>query len=172
MMLCPELLLAAASLVTAATANTIADWPAMRGPSSDGTTSESIGLREWPKAGPPIVWRVETRPGFSSFAVADDKAFTLIGRSIDGEAREVCAALDAASGKELWSQPLGKAKYDGGGDAGTSDNKGGDGPRSTPVVADGRVHALDAHLNLTCLDAGTGEILWQQDLLADYEGRQ
>ena len=147
------------------------EWPSVRGPAHDGISSEQLALRSWPAEGPPQVWKIDTPTGFSSFAVAGGKAFTLVGREAGGGQREVCVAFDADTGKELWSQPLGPAKYDGGGDAGTDDNKGGDGPRSTPVHVDGRVYVLDAHLNLACLAADSGESLWQHDLVADYGGK-
>jgi outer membrane protein assembly factor BamB len=109
--------------------------------------------------------------GFSSFAIADGKAFTLVKRKVDGEDRELCVALDEASGKELWAAPLGKANYDGGGDSGADGNEGGDGPRSTPSHAGDRVVALDAHLGLHCFDDETGKLAWSHDLVAEHGGR-
>ena len=32
------------------------DWPRWRGPNNDAVCSETGLLKEWPKAGPPIVW--------------------------------------------------------------------------------------------------------------------
>jgi hypothetical protein len=74
-----------------------------------------------------MVWKVPTERGFSSFVVADARAFTLVQR----EGAEVLVALDVDTGEELWASHLDHVTYDGGGDAGTDDNKGGDGPRST-----------------------------------------
>jgi len=144
-----------------------ADWGWLHGPNGNRTTSETVGLRKWPRQGPPRLWRTGTPGGFSSLAVADGKAFTLILR----DDKEVCIALNTANGKELWGAPLGNAKYDGGGAAGADDNKGGDGPRSTPSCYEGRVYVLDAHLLLTALDAEDGSEVWRQDLMADHGGR-
>ena len=58
-------------------------------------------------------------------------------RSIDGTLSEVCLALDAGSGKELWATAIGGAKYPGGGDSGAQDNKGSDGPRSPGFASTG-----------------------------------
>jgi outer membrane protein assembly factor BamB len=66
---------------------------------------------------------------------------------------------------------VGIAKYDGGGDSGTSDNQGGDGPRSTPAVADGKVFVFNAQLGLHCLDAASGKEIWRRDLLKEHGGR-
>lgn len=158
-------------LVQIAAAGACEEWPQYNGPHGDRTSSEVIALREWPDAGPPEAWRTATNAGFSSFTVADGKAFTLVSRSVDGETRETCIALDAGTGEELWAAPLGPTGYDGGGDSGASGNSGGDGPRSTPSFADGRVYVLDSHLLLACLDATTGAAVWRTDLVADHAGR-
>jgi len=80
------------------------------------------------------------------------------------------------TGRELWATQVGLAKYEGGGDSGTEDNKGGDGPRSTPTFDENRVYVLNADLNLSCLDAGTGKAVWTRDLVkangaATYRGK-
>ena len=102
--------------------------------------------------------------GFSSFAVGGNSAFTRVGREDeDGLQREVCIALDVKTGKEQWSAWLDRLDYGhGGGNAGASDNKGGDGPRSTPSYSNGRVYALDADFNLYCLDGKTGKANWKK----------
>jgi outer membrane protein assembly factor BamB len=147
-----------------------ADWPQYRGPTHDGKTSERL-LKTWPTGGLKQVWKVPTTDGFSVFSVGHGRAFTLVARELDGVRREVCLALDADTGKELWAAPLGAAKYDGGGDRGASDNQGGDGPRSTPTVDGDRVYVLDAHLLLVCLEAKTGKRLWSNDLVTSMGAR-
>lgn len=109
--------------------------------------------------------------GFSSFAVSGGKAFTVTLRNVDGVKRETLVAHDAENGKELWAQPLDVAKYDGGGDDGTSDNKGGDGPRSTPAVDDSKVYVISAKLNVSCFEAAGGKKLWSHDLMSEFAGR-
>jgi outer membrane protein assembly factor BamB len=128
-------------------------------------------LKTWPDSGPRQVWKTPLTAGFSAFSVADGKAFTLVSRSIDGVKNEVCIALEAESGRELWAAPLGFAKYDGGGDSGAPGNDGGDGPRSTPAVDGNRVYALNAGLTLTCLDSKDGKTVWKKDLVKEYGAR-
>ena len=123
------------------------DWPQYRGPDQTGISSEKVKLR-WPASGPKVVWKIPTRIGFSSFAISGGKAFTQVNREIGGELREICVALDADSGKELWLADIGLGKYDSGGDSGAADNSGGDGPRSTPTVNDGLVYVLSQYLVL------------------------
>lgn len=146
------------------------DWPQLTGPLGDRTLPASLEASNLAGAG--VSWRVETPGGFSSFAVAGGRALTLVSRDVEGDLHEVLVALDAKTGREAWAATLGTASYDGGGNAGAGDNKGGDGPRTTPVVAGGRVYVYDAHLVVWCLDLGSGEPLWRRDLLAENEGRQ
>ncbi len=159
-------------LVLAVSAGTLAaaDWPQYRGPNANGTTSEAIA-KAWPASGPRQIWKTPVNAGFSSFAVAGGKAFTLVTRTIDNVKNETCVALDAESGKELWAASLGFAKYDGGGDDGAAHNRGGDGPRSTPAVDGGRVYVLTAALVLNCLDAKDGKVIWKKDLVKDHAAR-
>jgi outer membrane protein assembly factor BamB len=103
--------------------------------------------------------------------VSDGKAYTQVNREINGAPREIVIALDANTGKELWLADVGSGKYDSGGDAGTSENRGGDGPRSTPTVNDGKVYVFNQFLVVYCLDAQTGKLLWSRDLLKDHGGR-
>jgi outer membrane protein assembly factor BamB len=118
-----------------------------------------------------VLWKVASDNGFSSFSVANQKAYCLELRQIDGAPQETLVARDAANGKELWVKSLGTAKYDGGGDDGTENNKGGDGPRSSPTISGGKVFTISGNLILSCFDASSGEVLWQHDLIKEYEGR-
>jgi outer membrane protein assembly factor BamB len=140
------------------------DWPQYRGASHDGICAEKI-LAKWTP--PRVVWKAPTVGGFSCFSVAGGRACTVVL----GGSEEVCVALDANTGKPLWSTPLGSAKYDGGGDAGTKENKGGDGPRSTPTLDGDRVYVLTAQLSLCCLDARSGQPIWKKDLCQELGGK-
>ena len=145
-----------------------ADWPQYRGLSHEGKTTESP--TPWPASGPKVLWKVPTPAGFSSFTVSGGKAFTVVKREAERAGREVCLALDAITGRELWATPVGAAKYQGGGDDGKSPNKGGDGPRSTPSVAGNLVYVFNAQLRLAALDAATGKEVWAKDLVKEFNG--
>lgn len=150
---------------------THADWPNYRGPNHNGISSEKLTAQSFPPSGPRQLWKTPNPGGFASFTVAQDRAFTIVPRDLDGAPTEVLVAVDANTGRELWNAPLTIAKYDGGGGSGTDDNKGGDGPRSTPTVDGDHVYALDARLNLVCLEAATGKRVWSKDILAEHAGR-
>ncbi len=128
-------------------------------------------VRDWGKVKLKKVWKEDTPAGFSSFAVAGGKVFTIVKGETDGNPGEAVLCLDARNGKKQWEQSITIInKYDGGGDSGTPENKGGDGPRSTPVVDGGMVYCIDANLGVHCLDAASGKIVWQRDVLKDNAG--
>ncbi len=160
----------AASVVCAALSLSAADWPQYGGPNADRSTPDKI-QKTFPAGGPKALWRVPTLDGFSSFAVGGARAFTLIMRDFEGAPRETLLALDAGSGKELWAQPLGGIKVGDGGQSGTEDNKGGDGPRSTPSVDGNRVYVVSAKLVVACFDAASGQSVWSHDLIKEHAGR-
>jgi outer membrane protein assembly factor BamB len=87
------------------------------------------------------------------------------------EGREVVLALNADTGKELWTADVGIGKFDKGGDSGAPENSGGDGPRSTPAASGDRVYAFTQDLTLHCLDAASGKVTWKKSLLQEHQGR-
>lgn len=146
------------------------EWANFRGPHNDGT-GPATKVSNWKNAKIKTLWKSETPAGFSSFAVASGKAYTIVKGDVDGNTGELLIALDVKTGKQLWAKPLGTvSKYDGGGDSGTPDNKGGDGPRSTPVVNEGKVYAIDANLGVYCFDAATGAGAWTHDVMKENSG--
>lgn len=148
-----------------------AEWPAFRGTAVGN--APALPVQDLSRAKLSQRWKVETPTGFGSFVVAGAKAFTIIKRDVDGNPTEVLVAIDVKTGKEVWSAPLTIInKYDGGGDAGTNDNKGGDGPRSTPAVSDGKVYVIDANLGVYAFDAATGKPVWNRDVMKDNSGVQ
>ena len=148
------------------------NWPQYRGSDGNGRSNDTVGQINWPTSGPIVLWKQPTPLGFSSFAVADGRAFTLVSRENDqGELAQTCIAISAETGDELWHYALSLSKFSGGGDAGAPDNRGGDGPRSTPTVDDDRVYVYDAQLKLICLNAIEGSPIWQRDIIKDFAGR-
>src|SRR5580700_2312401 len=153
----------------AATTAAAADWPQFRGPNHDGSSPEKI-LTAWPSTGLPEIWKEPMTDGFSAITIGGGKAFTLETREIEGANQEVCVALDANTGKELWAALLGIAKYDGGGGSGAKGNDGGDGPRSTPTFDGGKVYTYSSRMVLKCMDAASGKQIWACDLTKDHAG--
>lgn len=145
---------------------TAGDWPAYRGPAGNGICPERIAT-EWPADGPPLLWRRPLTEGFGSMSVADGRLFTLVLGEDAGGPRELCVAFDAVTGDPLWSADVGPG---GGYQSGPEAEAGGsDGPRSTPVWHAGRVYVLATYLQLSCLEAATGEVVWSTHLRNDLE---
>ena len=142
------------------------DWTQYRGPSHDGTSAEAIVNTRW-GSGPVVVWKKKDYPlGFASFVTSGSQAFTVCAR----KGKEVAVAINAATGKQNWAYTLTSAEYDGGGNAGARNNKGGDGPRSTPSVSDGRVYIISAAMVVYCLDADSGKLVWKRDIMKENAG--
>jgi outer membrane protein assembly factor BamB len=155
------------ALATAASAAT--DWATFRGPAGNGIVP-ALPDAKWSLK---EVWKSPTNLGYSSFAVASGKAYTLVTGETDGNTGEMLTCLDEKTGKTLWSKPLSViAKYDGGGDAGAPDNKGGDGSRSTPVIDSGKVYVIDSMLGVFCFDAASGDKVWSHDVMKENAGVQ
>ena len=139
------------------------DWPQYRGGNHDGISTDRI-VKAWTGAVTNPVWRVSLTNALSSLTVSAGRVFTQTLRAIDGVSREVCVALNAATGAELWAVPVDDAFYPGGG-VGFDD-----GPRTTPVTDGGSVFVLSSYLILYRLNATNGAIIWQRDLQSLYGG--
>jgi len=136
-----------------------ADWTQYRGPNHDGVSTDRI-VTNWPVGGPPQLWRIPLNGGHSSFAVSQGRAYTQVVGSAVFPGEEVCIALDAETGAELWATRV----------RATGVNSAWDPPHSTPTVDGNRVYVLSTDLVLFCLNATTGQVIWQTDLIAQYNG--
>ncbi len=136
----------ASLLVTAANAD---DWPQWRGPNLDGISAEKDFRKNWGEKTPPRLWLDSAGAAFSGFACVAGKAYTC-GTSNE---KQVAYCYDAHSGKRIWKTPFEDAYEEG---------QGGDGPRATPAVFEGRVYLQGALGRVVCLDAADGKIIWSQ----------
>ena len=142
------------------------DWPEFRGnPARNGIWNEPGLPATLPKDGPQVLWKYTLGAGYSGPAVAEGRLYVLDrlkppAADVDTE-RVVC--LDANSGKEVWVHAYPCAlKFKGGYE---------NGPRSTPTVRAGKVYTLGSMAHLHCLDAASGKVLWEKNLLAEYKAR-
>ncbi len=160
-------LTAVVSALAGGTLAMAADWLHIAGPSNDRTTAEKAPA-SLPKEGPRKLWEISAGGGFSSFVTGGGKAFTVVPE----KRRETVIAVDRKTGKTLWQTALGETGYRNGGEKGAPGNDGGDGPRSTPVFSQGRVFVFGGRFDLHALDATTGKIVWQHDLIKEFGGRE
>ncbi|HEX4129681.1 MAG TPA: PQQ-binding-like beta-propeller repeat protein [Pirellulales bacterium] len=130
-----------------------ADWPQRNGPYRNNTTPEIV--RPWTE---PLVavWTMPLGEGYSSPTVADGRMF-LHHKLKDQDVEEVLS-LDAATGKVLWRYAYPHKPFE---------SNVGNGPRAAPCIALGKVYAFGITGILTCLEADTGKLLWQKNVLAE-----
>src|SRR5262245_51690278 len=153
--------LAAATLLFAAAAVQAADWPQWRGPNRDGHSPEKGLLKEWPKNGPPLVWKANLGGvGFSSPSVIGDRLFVTTAEDDEAGLKEHALCLGTKDGKSVWKVALpaknDDSEYDGG---------WGSGPRGSPTVDGEFVYILGARGDLCCLKAADGGTVWSVNLV-------
>ena len=148
------------------------DWPQYHGTNSDRTTQEKIANTDWQQKKPKQLWSSKTPTGFSSMILANGAAYTTISEEIDGIPSEVCVSFDAETGETRWKANLDIWRVDhGGGNAGAPNNKGGDGPRTTPSYSDDRIYAYTSDMLLACLSAEDGSKIWSVEVTKAHKGR-
>jgi outer membrane protein assembly factor BamB len=135
-----------------------ADWPQWQGPDRTRISKETGLLKEWPAAGPAVVWTATgLGSGYGSMAVAGDRVFVQGTRKRDS----VVIALNRADGKEVWSKALGSSES----------NDRGSGPRGTPTVDGDHLYILTENGDLACLKIDGTEV-WRRNILRDFRGSQ
>lgn len=131
------------------------DFPGFLGPRRDGMVPHINLARDWRATPPMEVWRQAIGRGLSAFAVVNGIAVTMEQR---GD-QEAITAYDVATGELLWANSA-PGRF--------SHLLGGVGPRSTPTISEGRVYALGALGRFVCLDGATGDVIWEKNLLEEY----
>jgi outer membrane protein assembly factor BamB len=133
------------------------DWTQWRGPNRDGVSADRQP-RPWPEQ-LRRHWRTPVGEGQSSPVVRGETTFVFSREA----GTEVARALDLRSGRVLWRQGY-LAPYDVYPGAASY----GSGPRSTPVVHDGRLFTLGISGILTAWDTASGRIVWQKDFAGRF----
>ena len=129
-----------------------AEWSQWRGPRRDGVATFTVPAT-WP-ATLTKRWEVPVGLGHSSPVIAGDR---VIVHTREGE-REVTRAVDLKSGKMLWRSDY-AAPYT----MNPAARGHGPGPKSTPVVANGRVYTFGISGILSAHDVASGKVLWRTD---------
>ncbi len=149
---CPTALRVLVLLICVAPLATADDWPCFRGPKYDGISPEKGFRTDWQQL-PQRVWQRDIGSGFSAFACVGDKVYTAGTQN----KQQVLFCLNADTGDVVWQTPIEK-EY--------PDKQGGDGPRGTPTVNDGRVYIQGGWGRLLCCDATSGKELWSTSFTA------
>jgi outer membrane protein assembly factor BamB len=136
---------------------TAADWPNWRGPSRNGISSETGWLTTWPSSGPPRLWSANIGQSYAAVSVQGRRLYAIGARS----GKETVTCLDDETGAVLWTyshtHPKRTDSYDPNPTASTA----------TPVVAGERVFVLTREGLAFCLQAKSGQLLWQRDLAGE-----
>ncbi len=149
-------LLLAPVIAAMAVAAFAGDWPCWRGPDGNGIARES----NWSPqtlASPRKLWTANVGRGYSTVSIKDGRLYTM---GYDGKSN-VVYCFDAVSGKKIWSSSY--KCWSGGGYCG---------PRSTPVVDEGRVYTFSQDGKLHCFAAKSGEVKWSLNLAAEYGAKK
>ncbi|HJR61081.1 MAG TPA: PQQ-binding-like beta-propeller repeat protein [Vicinamibacterales bacterium] len=126
------------------------NWSQWRGPDRDGRVTTPLAT-SWPAALTKR-WELTVGAGHSSPVVAGDRV-VLHARQGD---REITRAIALSNGKELWRDEY-AAPYA----MNSAARAHGQGPKSTPAVARGRVFTFGIGGILSALDLNTGKLLWR-----------
>lgn len=130
-----------------------AAWPQWRGPARDGVASAFTVPTAWP-AQLTKKWSATVGVGHSSPVVSGNRVVVHTRQ----DSREIVAAYDLASGKQLWQDGV-DAPYT----MNPAATGHGPGPKSTPAVADGRVFTLGISGIFSAHDLATGKLLWRKN---------
>ncbi len=149
-------------VLIAATSVEAADWSQWRGPNRDGISQETGLLKEWPKEGPTLLWRVnDLGRGYSTPAVSGGRIYVMSSQGVEDE---FAKALDGKDGKVVWSTRVGKV--------GNPQQKPNfPAARSTPTVDGDALYALGSDGDLVCIETATGKIRWHKSLRGDFGGK-
>lgn len=130
------------------------DWPGFRGATRDSRLQGIAINTNWKTHPPRELWRHEIGPGWSSFAVIGDLAFT---QEQHGP-KEAVVCYDAKTGNTVWVHHDEERFWEA---------IAGAGPRATPTFHDGKLYAMGASGRLNCLDAASGRVIWTRNIIKD-----
>jgi len=129
------------------------DWNQWRGPNRDAVVASFTPPNTWPDKLKPI-WKVQVGIGHSSPVVAGKRVFVHSRK----DENEVVSCFDLDTGQQLWADSY-PTPYKMNPAAVTH----GKGPKSTPVVSDGKLFTLGISGILSCYDGATGKLLWRRE---------
>ena len=143
-------------LVLTSALTAASDWPQFRGPNRDNISTETGLLRSWPDGGPEVLWSVPVAEGYAGAAIKGDRLY-INDYDVAKKAHWV-RCLSMTDGKDLWgwSYPVT-----------IRPNHGI--TRTVPAVGETLVFSLDPKAQLHALDAATGTLVWQKNLIAEYK---
>lgn len=132
------------------------EWPRFRGAHLDGISTDPTPLaRAWPENGPKVLWKTDVGEGFAGAVLWRGRVYVL---DYDQKERaDALRCLSLADGKEIWRYTYpSKVKR----------NHGMS--RTIPSVDDKRIVSLGPKCQVICLNPVSGELLWQMNLVREF----
>jgi outer membrane protein assembly factor BamB len=128
------------------------DWTGWRGPTRDGTLDGFAEPAAWPEA-LTLRWKAEVGTGYATPLVAGNRIYVFSRQGDD----EVMSALDVNSGTVIW-----RTAYAAPFEMQKAASRHGPGPKSTPVLHNGRLYSIGMTGAITAFDAATGKEIWRK----------
>lgn len=135
------------------------EWPKWLGPKGDGISTDVIATR-WPADGPKKLWSQNVGQGFSSVVGLDDKVYVL---GMQGS-NDVLTALDASSGKVLWSESYPITHKADQPQAQNLENHLPV-PEASPTIDGDRIYTYGGGGDLICRTLADGKAVWKLNVL-------
>jgi outer membrane protein assembly factor BamB len=133
------------------------DWAEFLGPRGTGVSGETGLLDQFPKGGPPVLWKKRIGTGYTAPSVRGN-LLVYFHREQDDEA---VVAITADRGEPVWRYAY-PTTYE--------DPYGyNNGPRCTPLLTETRCYTFGAEGKIHCLDLATGKLAWSRDTAADFD---
>jgi len=129
------------------------DWTQFRGSNQDGISKDVQWNPQAITNGGKTAWKTNVGVGYTSVAVSGDKIFTMGNKNN----QDIVYALSLKDGASLWqfAYPCSAGAYPG--------------PRATPATDGKLVYTLSREGHLFCLNADTGKVQWQKNLITDFK---
>ena len=134
------------------------DWPQFRGPDRNNISPEKGLFRSWPAQGPKVLWRIPVCEGYAGAAIKGGRVYVNDYNFEKKEHLVRCLSLDTGKDIWQWSYPVE-----------VRPNHGI--TRTVPSVGEKLVFSLDPKLRFHALDAKTGKVVWQKNLVQDYQAK-
>ena len=132
------------------------DWPQFRGADRTNISAEKGLYRSWPAGGPKVLWKTSVCEGYAGAAIKDGRVYVNDYNAEKKEHLIRCLSLDTGKDIWQWSYPVE-----------VRPNHGI--TRTVPSVGEKLVFSLDPKLRFHALDAKTGKLVWQKNLVQDYK---
>ncbi len=133
------------------------DWAAFLGPRGDMTSRESPLKLDFGPQGPPLVWEIATGSGYAAPAVSGGKL--VFFHRVGDQERVECVAAETGESRWTYGYP---SHYE-------DRYRFGNGPRSSPVIADGLVYTHGVEGPLHCFDLESGRVVWKLNTSTTYD---